>query len=143
MPFRVDLKDLAIGGTGAGLGAGAGELAGEFAARMAKQTGWAKFGIKAAVKAVIGALLYGASYMTGGVLSYLIKMAGFGSFGGIVIDLIATIYPGGIPGAAEKIAAAVSGAGAKAAATIKIAGEEEYDVSHEKESMIKALGYRW
>ena len=140
MPFRVDVRDLAVGGAGAGAGAGAGELLAELVAKLAKQTGWAKFGIKAAIKAGLGVLLYGASYMVGGIPSYFIKMMGFGSFGGIVIDLISTIFPGGIPGVSERIAAAIAGAGAKAGIAVKVMKEEK--VEDNAKAMLKALGYQ-
>lgn len=140
MPFRVDVRDLAVGGTGAGAGAGVGELCAELVAKLAKQTGWAKFGIKAAIKGAIGILLYGASYMVGGIPSYFIKMMGFGSFGGIVIDLISTLFPGGIPGISERVAAAIAGAGGIATEAVKVMKEER--VEDNAEAMLRALGYQ-
>lgn len=141
MPFRVNVRDLVVGGLGAGTGAGVGELAGEFVAKTAKQTGWAKFGIKAIVKGILGAVLYGASYIFGGIPGYFIRMMGFGSFGGIAIDLIAAIFPGGIPGIAEKLAVAVAGVGKKAKVAVTLMEKEK--VEDKKEYMLKTLGYEW
>ena len=100
--YEIPLTGLA----GAGTGAAVGELASETVARAAGLAGWKKFGVKAALKAGLGVLFYGVSSRLAGMPSLFMEIAGYGSAGSIIADLIYQLYPGGLWGLAE--AAAVS-----------------------------------
>jgi len=89
---------------GAGTGAAAGEFVSETIARASGQTGWRRFGIKAALKAGLGVVFYGISSRLSGMPSLFMEIAGYGSAGSIIADLIYQIYPGGLWGLAESAA---------------------------------------
>ncbi|MEM4976252.1 MAG: hypothetical protein QXT64_02890 [Desulfurococcaceae archaeon] len=104
-----DLKVKATGAAGVGTGAALGEFVSEFGTRAAGLTGNAKLGVKAIVKALVGAIAWFVSERTGGMWSFFAETMAYGSWGSILLDLIARAYPGGVPGLAETAALRLRG----------------------------------
>jgi len=90
-------REQVVGALSAGVGLGISELAAEFTARTTGLTGYTKAGAKTLVKVITGALFYGMG----------LKAAAFASWGSSLLDWLYAIYPGGIPGLAERFAVTV------------------------------------
>ena len=90
-------REQVVGALSAGVGLGISELAAEFTARTTGLTGYTKAGAKTLVKAITGALFYGMG----------LKAAAFASWGSTLLDWLYAVYPGGIPGLAERFAVTV------------------------------------
>jgi len=113
------VKDLGIPATataGTAFGLTISEFVSEYVARVTGQTGWAKIGVKGGIKAAFGLIFYGvAQAIPEGLGSLFLEMASYVSFGSIVPDVLFYWNPGGLIGAAEKLAAAARGAAKKSA----------------------------
>jgi len=95
IPLRY--REQVVGAFTAGVGLGVSELAAEFTARTTGLTGYVKAGAKTLVKAITGTLFWGLG----------LKAAAFASWGSTLLDWLFAIYPGGIPGFAERLAVTV------------------------------------
>jgi len=125
----------ALTGTGgAGTGIGLSEFISEFVTRAAGLVDAAKFGVKALVKGLFGGLFYGLSARFLGLKSLFFEVAAYGSWGSILIDLIALIWAGGVTGLAEDAAVAVR---ARVIGIEKIAEELTVGEEKEKEKAVK------
>lgn len=86
-------------------GAGAGGLTGEYLAEMAKtslaQTGWKGVGVKAIVKALLALLVGVLSRGQAGLTKIFLALAGIGSLGSILPDVIRMVSPGGAEAAGQ------------------------------------------
>lgn len=113
----MDIKDLgipasAVGGSAFGLTVA--EFISEYVARVTGQTGWTKIGVKGGIKAAFGLIFYGvAQALPEGLGSLFLEMASYVSFGSIVPDVLFYWNPGGLIGAAEKLAASARSAAKK------------------------------
>lgn len=88
-----------------GLGVLSGEFFGEYGAKVSGYTGWNRTGLKGIIKAVWGAFwLFLAGKVTDPKIAKYMEMAAYGSMGSIIMDIIAALYPGGIPGLATMLA---------------------------------------
>jgi len=93
--------------TGSAFGLTVAEFISEYVARVTGQTGWTKIGVKGGIKAGFGLLFYGIGTMfPSGLKSLFCEMASYVSFGSIIPDVLFYWNPGGLIGAAEKLAAA-------------------------------------
>ena len=97
-------KEQISGFAGAGFGLSTSELAAEFTARATGQMGYFKAALKTFVKIILGALYYGAGKKAAGAWRTFGEVAGYSSWGSIIMDWIQAAYPGGIPGFAERLA---------------------------------------
>ena len=97
MMIPYQYREQVVGALSAGVGLGISELAAEFTARTTGLTGYTKAGAKTLVKGIIGGLFYGMR----------LKAAAFASWGSILLDWLYAVYPGGIPGLAERFAVTV------------------------------------
>lgn len=103
MKYGVPLTGMA----GAGVGLVITELPAEITTRVTGLTGYAKAGAKTLVKGVVGSLLFALSLYAGvrhPTLALGSLSGAFAGWGSIFVDWITALYPGGIPGLAERIA---------------------------------------
>ena len=109
-----DLKIPAAATVGTAFGLTVSEFISEYVARVTGQIGWTKIGVKGGIKAGFGLLFYGIGQMLPeGLGSLVLEMACYTSFGSIIPDVLFYWNPGGLIGAAEKLAAAARGAARK------------------------------
>ena len=98
------VKPTLVKAGGVATGMVVGEFPAETTARAAGLAGWPKVGAKALVKAIVGAaMFYGADKARGEVAEFL-EYGGAGAVGGIFLDVIHQLLPGGVQGAAEQAA---------------------------------------
>jgi len=103
--IRTELEKYVVGGLSAMGGFGISEFTGEYIVKAARiSEAWQKLLVKALTKVGFGLLFAGLSWMTGGILSWILFAMAMGSVGGIAMDLIEYLYPAGIKGAAELLA---------------------------------------
>jgi len=103
--IRTELEKYVVGGLSAMGGFGISEFTGEYIVKAARiSEAWQKLLVKALTKVGFGLLFAGLSWMTGGILSWILFAMAMGSVGGIAMDLIEYFYPAGIKGAAELLA---------------------------------------
>jgi len=126
------IKTPLTGALGVGTGAAVGELTSETAVRVGKLTGNKRLGVKAILKGVVGGVMWFLGRRTVGLTSLFLETASYGSWGSILLDVIARLYPGGVTGAAQAIALRLQGisvAGRKVAQKLeeleKVEGEKE------------------
>lgn len=101
------VKEPVAGFAGAGIGLAGTDYAAEFTARATGQIGWNKAAVKGVVKGIIGLLCFGVGLKVRGAWSIFAKVMAYAGWGGIVPDILAAQFPGGIPGLAERAAVAV------------------------------------
>ncbi len=94
-------------GIAASVGAGylVNEFAGEYVARLRGAINWDKALTKGITKsAVSGFMLLLATQVKGAALKAAFEFAGYAGLGSILLDVLAAMYPGGIPGIAAAMA---------------------------------------
>jgi len=88
-----------------GAGLTSGEFFAEFAAKKAALTGWSKAFWKGVIKTIWGSIwLWLASKIPEAKTRKYLEMVGYGSTFGILPDIIAAWYPGGISGIVTALA---------------------------------------
>lgn len=106
----VKAEEMKVPGTsivGVGVGLSVGEFVSEFAARATGQVKWVKVGIKGLLKFLVFLIFYGVASRVAGLWSLFFEVAGYGSMGSWLADIIFQLYPGGVIGMAETTAVAV------------------------------------
>ena len=122
---------------GTGVGLATTEYLSEFAATVARLSGWLKFAVKGLIKGVVGIIALVLSARIPGLWAVFMECFGYGSLGGILLDLIAAIRPGGVAGAAHATAMAVGGASGKA--KVVVARLKELEKAEESSESLGSL----
>ena len=106
-------------GVGAIGGFGISEFTGEFVTKYAGLTGTNKLIGKAVIRVLLALMFFGASLMTGGVITWILYAMSAGSVGGVFYDLVSYLYPGGFTGLAERAVIRAKSTGVVAERVVK------------------------